>query len=35
MVWSMKGKKNPIGEIKKCKSILCAGGNIPIEVIDY
>ena len=35
MVWSMKRKKNPIGDITKYKSILCYGGHIAIEIIYY
>ena len=35
MVWSMKRKRNPIGEITKWKARLCAGGHKSIEFIDY
>ena len=35
MVWSMKRKRNPIGEIIKWKARLCAGGHKSIEFIDY
>jgi hypothetical protein len=35
MVWSMKRKRNPIGEILKWKARLCAGGNRSLEYIDY
>ena len=35
MVWSMKRKRNPIGEIVKWKARLCAGGHKSIEFLDY
>jgi hypothetical protein len=35
MVWSMKRKRNPIGEIVKWKARLCAGGHRSIPYIDY
>jgi hypothetical protein len=35
MVWSMKRKRNPIGEILKWKARLCAGGHRSLEYIDY
>ena len=35
MVWSMKRKRNPLGDIVKWKARLCAGGNRSIESIDY
>ena len=35
MVWSMKRKRNPIGEITKWKARLCAGGHKSIEFLDY
>ena len=35
MVWSMKRKRNPIGEITKWKARLCAGGHRSREFIDY
>lgn len=35
MVWSMKRKRNPIGEITKWKARLCAGGHRSIEFVDY
>ena len=35
MVWSMKRKRNPIGDIVKWKTRLCAGGHWSIESIDY
>lgn len=35
MVWSMKRKRNPIGDIVKWKARLCAGGHRSIEGIDY
>jgi len=35
MVWSMKRKRNPIGEIIKWKARLCAGGHRQIFGIDY
>ena len=35
MVWSMKRKRNPIGEITKWKARLCAGGHKSVEFVDY
>ena len=35
MVWSMKRKRNPVGEIIKWKARLCAGGHKSVEFIDY
>ena len=35
MVWSMKRKRNPIGEITKWKARLCAGGHRSMEFVDY
>ena len=35
MVWSMKRKRNPIGEIIKWKARLCAGGHRSMEFVDY
>ena len=35
MVWSMKRKRNPVGEIIKWKARLCAGGHKSIEFVDY
>ena len=35
MVWSMKRKRNPIGEITKWKARLCAGGHRQQSGIDY
>ena len=35
MVWSMKRKRNPLGEIIKWKARLCAGGHKSVEFIDY
>ena len=35
MVWSMKRKRNPLGETIKHKSRLCAGGHRSIENVDY
>ncbi|CAJ1933824.1 unnamed protein product [Cylindrotheca closterium] len=35
MVWAMKRKKNPIGEIIKWKARLCAGSHMSIENVDY
>jgi hypothetical protein len=35
MVWSMKRKRNPIGEITKWKARLCAGGHRSIPFVDY
>ena len=34
-VWSMKQKKNSVGEITEWKSILSAGGHKSIEGLDY
>ena len=35
MVWSMKRKRNPLGDIVKWKARLCVGGYRSIESIDY
>jgi hypothetical protein len=35
MVWSMKRKRNPIGEITKWKARLCPGGHKSIQFVDY
>ena len=35
MVWSMKRKLNPLGEITKWKARLCAGGHRSVEFVDY
>jgi hypothetical protein len=35
MVWAMKRKRNPLGEIIKVKARLCAGGHRSIENVDY
>ena len=35
MVWSMKRKRNPIGEITKWKARLCGGGHRSMEFVDY
>eukprot|EP00980_Cylindrotheca_fusiformis_P020590 scaffold7642_cov88-Cylindrotheca_fusiformis.AAC.1 len=35
MVWAMKRKRNPVGEIIKWKARLCAGGHRSVENIDY
>jgi hypothetical protein len=35
MVWSMKRKRNPIGEITKWKAPLCAGGPKSVEFVGY
>ena len=35
MVWSMKRKRNPIGEVIKWKARLCAGGHRSKEFVDY
>jgi hypothetical protein len=35
MVWAMKRKRNPLGDIIKWKARLCAGGHRSIENIDY
>ena len=35
MVWSMKWKRNPVGEIIKWKARLCAGGHRSVEFVEY
>ena len=35
MVWSMKRKRNPLGEIIKWKARLCVGGRKSREFIDF
>jgi hypothetical protein len=35
MVWSMKRKRNPVGDIIKWKARLCAGGHKSLEFVDY
>lgn len=35
MVWSMKRKRNPIGEVVKWKARLCAGGHRSIDFVNY
>jgi hypothetical protein len=35
MVWSMKRKRNPVGDIVKWKARLCAGGHKSLPFIDY
>ena len=35
MVWSMKRKRNPLGEITRYKARLCAGGHKSVEFVDY
>ena len=35
MVWSMKRKRNPIGEIIKWKARLCVGGHRSVEFVNY
>ena len=35
MVWSMKRKRNPLGEITRYKARLCAGGHKLVEFVDY
>ena len=35
MVWYIKSKRNPLGDIKKWKAQLCAGGHRSIESVDY
>jgi hypothetical protein len=35
MVWAMKRKRDPLGEIVKWKARLCAGGHRSIENVDY
>ena len=34
MVWSMKRKRNPLGEVTTWKACVCAGGHKPIENVD-
>ena len=35
MLWSMKRKRNPPGEITKYKARLCVGGHKSIENVEY
>ena len=35
MVWSIKRRRNPIGEIIRWIARLCAGGHRSIEFVDY
>ena len=35
MVWSMKRKQNPVGEIILWKAQLCTGGHKSVESINY
>ena len=35
MVWSMKRKRSPVGDIIKWKARLCAGGHKSVEFVDY
>ena len=35
MVWSMKRKRNPLGDITRWKAQLCAGDHLSIESVDY
>ena len=35
MVWYMKIKRNPLGDIAKWKAQLCAGGHWFIKSVDY
>ena len=35
MVWSMKRKINPVGDVTKWKDRLCAGGHRSTEFVDY
>ena len=35
MVWAMKRKRNPVGDIIKWKARLCAGGHRSTEFVDY
>ena len=35
MVWSMKRKRDPMGEIKKWKARFCTGGHKSIEYVDF
>ena len=35
MVWSMKRKRNPLGDIIKWKARLCAGGHKQVHGVDY
>ena len=34
MVWSVKRKRNPVGEVIKWKERLCAGGHRSVEFVD-
>ena len=34
MVWSLKHKHDPIGDIIKWKAHLCAGGHKSVEMVD-
>lgn len=35
MVWAMKRKRNPLGEVTRYKARLCAGGHRSIPFVDY
>ena len=35
MVWSMKRKRNHVGEVTKWKARLCAGGHRSVEFVDF
>lgn len=35
MVWSMKWKRDPLGNIIKWKARLCAGGHKSVKFVDY
>ena len=35
VVWAMKRKRNPVGEIIKWKARLCAGGHRSREFVNY
>ena len=35
MVWLMKRKRTPVGDVKKWKARLCAGGHRSVEFVDY
>ena len=35
MVWSMKRKRNLVGEVMKWKARLCAGGHRSVEFVDF
>ena len=35
MIWSMKRKRNPLGEVTRYKARLCTGGHKSVEFVDY